>query len=201
MKPSALNKVLLLLTSAVAAYEVVAGFDAFDDLTSFYFTVAFGVLILASLLIIIFGFNVLNHPWVASVSALVPLSFSAGLIKSYLPDIHVLYLAFALAGLLAIALSKRFMADPAASIVVAGVHGVAGIVVVALPVALNFMGRAGSDFLFISLGGLVIGSLGIMLALSGSRLAIFNKELLLSVLPFSLFLTTLSFVMGLSIKL
>ncbi len=201
MKPSAVNRMLLLLTSAVAAYEIVAGFDTFDDLTSFYFTVAFGVLILASLLMIIFGFNVLNHPWVAAVSALVPLSFSAGLIKTYLPALHIYYLAFALAGLLAIALSKRFLADPAASTVVAGVHGVAGIVVVALPLALNLMGKTGSDFLFVSLGGLVIGSLGTMLVLSGSRLAIFDRELLLSVLPFSLFLTTLSFVIGLSIKL
>ena len=201
MKPSALNRMLLMLTSVVAAYEIVAGLNPFDELASFYLTVSFGVVILASLLIFIFGFEVLNHPGVAAVAALIPLSFSAALIRIFLPGLHVFYLIFALAGLSAIGLSKKFLKDPASTAVVAGVHGVAGIVVVILPLVLTFMGKTGSQFLFVSLGGLIIGSLGTMLVLSGSWFTMFNRRLLLSVLPFSLFLTTLSFVIGLSIKL
>ena len=51
---SALDRVLLLVTGLLAAYQIVVGIDHLDTLPIVAYTVAFGVLLVAGLLLIIF---------------------------------------------------------------------------------------------------------------------------------------------------
>jgi len=62
-KISVLDRILLLITGLLAAYQIVA-MDGITGLAGWAYTIAFGVLLVAGLLIIIMGFEVLDSPWV-----------------------------------------------------------------------------------------------------------------------------------------
>lgn len=67
MKISILDRVLLLLTGLLAAYQVAVGVEGFNTLSIVAFTIGFGVLLVAGLLLIILGFGVLDSPLVVGV--------------------------------------------------------------------------------------------------------------------------------------
>ena len=56
-KVSALDRIFLILTALLAAYQVVIGIDGLGTLAVASYSIAFGVLLLACLLFIIFGFE------------------------------------------------------------------------------------------------------------------------------------------------
>jgi len=104
-KISVLDRILLLLTGLLAAYQIVA-MDGITGLAGWAYTIAFGVLLVAGLLIIIMGFEVLDSPWVVIVSTIIPLSLSLGLVAEYLPDLTTPYLIFVIAGFLAVVATR-----------------------------------------------------------------------------------------------
>ena len=57
---SLLDRVLLLLTGLLAAYQLAFGLGGLDTLPVIAYTIAFGVLLIAGLLLIILGFGVLD---------------------------------------------------------------------------------------------------------------------------------------------
>ncbi len=62
MKVTPLDRILLLITCLLAAYQVVVGINGLENVPIIAYTIAFGVLLVAGLLIIILGFEVLNSP-------------------------------------------------------------------------------------------------------------------------------------------
>jgi len=60
MKMTILDRILLLLTGLLAAYQIVIGIDKLSTLPIIAYTIAFGVLLVAGLLLIILGFEVLD---------------------------------------------------------------------------------------------------------------------------------------------
>lgn len=62
-KMSMLSRILLLCTFVRAANQVAVGITIFDELFIAFYTVAF-VLLVACLLITIFGFETLENPWI-----------------------------------------------------------------------------------------------------------------------------------------
>ena len=73
-----LDRVFLLATGLLAAYQVAVGIDGLSTIPIIAYTIAFGVLLIASLLLLILGFEVLESPVVAIVSTIIPLSISLG---------------------------------------------------------------------------------------------------------------------------
>ena len=141
MKMSPLDRVLLLLTGLLAAYQVAVGIDGFAALPIIAYTIAFGVLLVAGLLLIILGFEVLDAPVVVIVSTIIPLALSLGLVWQHLPDFRVPYLVFVLLGFLAVVLTRAIpIRSKLPTLVLALVHGVAGLVIFLLPVVLAFQG-------------------------------------------------------------
>ena len=67
MKISILDRILLLLTGLLAAYQVAIGIEGLSALPTIAYTIAFGVLLVAGLLLIILGFEVLESPVVVIV--------------------------------------------------------------------------------------------------------------------------------------
>ncbi len=55
MKISSLNRILLLATGLLAAYQVVIGIDGLGAIPVLAYTIAFGVLLVSGLLMIILG--------------------------------------------------------------------------------------------------------------------------------------------------
>ena len=64
------------------------------------YTIAFGVLLVASLMILILGFEGLDNPAMVIVSTVIPLSLSLGLVWEHLAAFRTAYLVFVIVGFL-----------------------------------------------------------------------------------------------------
>lgn len=136
--------VAALATGLLAAYQIVYGVEGAEPLAMWAYTIAFGVLLLAGLLLIILGFEALASPVVVIAATAIPLSLSLGLVWEYLPAWRTPYLAFAVAGFGAVALSRLAIQGKRAALVLAVVHGVAGLLIFGLPLLLALGGVTGA---------------------------------------------------------
>lgn len=197
MKMSPLDRMLLLMTGLLAAYQVAVGINDFATLPILAYTITFGVLLIAGLLLIILGFEGLDEPIVVVVSTLIPLSLSLGLVWQHLPTLGSPYLAFALIGLLAITLTRTIpMPDKVSMIVLAIVHGVAGLTIFLLPIWLALQGVMGAAYSLVGAGGALIGIGGLLLSFLKAGKPILPREAILKILPGLLLLMTGCFVAG-----
>ncbi len=197
MKISPLNRILLLSTCLLAAYQVVAGINGLENIPTIAYTIAFGVLLVASLLLIILGYSVLDSPVVVVVSTIIPLSLSLGLVWEHVSAFRYLYMGFTIMGLLAIAFTRSFsMPGRLRTYVLAVVHGVAGLVVFLLPSILAGQGSAKPWFGFVGFGGAMIGLAGLLLYFLKTGRPIVSRDIILRILPGIFLLMTLAFVAG-----
>jgi hypothetical protein len=197
VKINSLDRILLLITGLLAAYQVAIGIDGHDPVPTIAYTIAFGVLLIAGLLIIILGFAVLDSPVVVIVSTLIPLSLSLGLVWEYLTAWRNQYLWFAIAGFVFV-LASRLLPIPGKTpvIVLMLVHGVAGMIVFLLPSIIAAQGHVRPGFALVGLGGALIGLGGLLLSFLKTGRPILTRQLILRILPALLLLTTLAFVLG-----
>jgi len=196
MKMSPFARVLLLLTGILAAYQVTAGIDGFGVVPIAAYTIAFGVLLVAGLLLIIWGFEVLDSPIVVIVSTIIPLSLATGLVWQY-ASFGTLYLVFAIVGFLAVTLTRlRPAPGKIPTIVLAIVHGIAGMTIFLLPIILSVQGKTQPLFSLVGVGGALIGIGGLALSFLKAGKPILSKELIFKILPVILFLMTVCFVVG-----
>lgn len=191
------DRILLLLTGFLAAYQIVVGIDHMDTVAIIAYTIAFGVLLVAGLLLIILGYEILESPIVVVVAALIPLSLSAGLVWQYLPGWRTSYLVAAGFGLLGIILTRSLPVHPRFSVLVlALVHGFAGVLITFLPPILVLSQTAPPGFALVGLGGALIGIGGLLLAFLKMGKPVLSKVSILKVLPLLLLLMTTAFVGG-----
>jgi hypothetical protein len=196
MKMTPLDRILLLLTGILAAYQVAVGIDDFDTLPIIAYTIGFGVLLVAGLLIFILGFILLDSPIVVIVATVIPLSLSLGLVWQH-ASFRTSYLVFAIIGFLAIVVTRVFPAPgKLPTIVLAVIHGIAGMMIFLLPIILSMQGRTPPLFLLVGVGGALIGIGGLALFFLKAGKPILPKEAILKILPGLLFLMTLCFVLG-----
>jgi len=197
MKMTALDRVLLLITGLLAAYQIVVGIDQLSTAPIIAYTIAFGVLLVAGLLLIILGFDVLDSPVVVIVSTIIPLALSLGLVWEHLASFRTLYLIFTIVGFLAVALTRTIpMKNKLPTITIAVVHGIAGMTIFLLPIVLAFQGVMNSAFALVGIGGALIGIGGLLLSFLKAGKPILSKDVILKVLPGLLLLMTVCFVAG-----
>ena len=197
MKMTGLDRILLLLTGLLAAYQVAVGIDGLSTLPIIAYTIAFGVLLIAGLLLIILGFDVLDSPIVVIVSTIIPLSLSLGLIWQHLAAYRIVYLAFAILGFLAILITRSFsMPGKVPTIVLAIVHGIAGLTIFLLPIFLALQAAVRPAFSLVGIGGALIGLGGLALSFLKAGKPILPRETILKILPGLLLLMTAAFVAG-----
>jgi len=199
-KISVLDRILLLATGLLAAYQVAAGMDGMEPLTIWFYTVSFGTLLVAGLLLIILGFEGLEKQAVVIVSTLIPLSLSLGLVSEHLVRYTIPYLIFCGVGFIAIAITRFSVTGKIATIVLAVVHGIAGLIIFLLPIFLSIQGAMPAGFALVGLGGAVIGLGGLLLAFLKAGKPILSQKTILTLLPGLLFLMTAAFVSGLSFR-
>lgn len=197
MRMSVLDRVLLLLTCLLAAYQIVVGIDGMAELPIIAYTIAFGVLLVAVLLLIILGFDVLDSPVVIIVSTIIPLCLATGLVWQYAPSIRVAYLLFAILGFAAVMITRSIsIKNKLPVITLAVVHGIAGMTIFLLPIIASVQGMTGSLFALVGVGGALIGLGGLLLAFLKTGRPILPREAILKLLPGLLFAMTLCFVIG-----
>jgi hypothetical protein len=199
MKMSILDRVLLLITGLLAAWQIAVGIDHLSTLPIIAYTIGFGVLLVAGLLLIILGFDALDSPIVVIVSTVIPLSLSLGLVWEHFPAARILYLVFVLLGFLAVVITRSVPINNRFPVLLlALVHGIAGMTIFLLPIFLAFSGRAAPGFALVGLGGALIGLGGLLLSFLKTGKPIFSRNTILKILPGLLLLTTAAFVVGFS---
>lgn len=197
MKLSILNRVLLLATSLLAAWHIAVGITPQGTLPMVAYTIGFGVLLVAGLLLIILGYEALDSPIVVVISTIIPLSLALGLVWEHLPAWRIPYAIFVLIGFFSILITRSLpVKGKAAVIVLAAVHGVAGLTIFLLPIYLATSGTAAGGFALVGVGGALIGVGGLLLSFLKAGKPILPRKTILLVLPGLLFLMTLAFVLG-----
>lgn len=181
----------------MAGYQIISGMDNYSNLTTTLYTISFGLLLLASLLLLLMGFEIMDNDYVAVISAIIPITLSLGLVNDKLE--HATLYAILIGVGFAIAVILRFFSSgKIASLSIGVVHFLSGSVIFFLPIVLFLTQKAEIQILMISLGGLLIGSGGMLLGFLKAGKPALEKEKVLSLFPIILFLTTTAFVIGLA---
>jgi len=197
MRMTIFDRLLLLITGLLAAFQIAVGIDGLATLPIIAYTIAFGILLVAGLLLIILGFDVLDSPIVVIVSTGIPLSLSLGLIWEHIAIYRTLYLAFVIFGFLAILTTRLLpLRNKVPVLVLAVVHGIAGLTIFLLPILFSITGQARPGFSLVGVGGALIGVGGLLLALLKAGKPLLSRETILKVLPGLLLLMTAAFVAG-----
>jgi hypothetical protein len=194
MKP--LDRILLLVTALLASYQVVLGIDGLNHMAIACYTIAFGVIVIASLLMIILGLDVLDSPMVVIASSLIPLSLALGLAAQFLHDVLIPYGIFIVIGFIAIVFTRYIGSQKLAVMVLAIVHGVAGLTIFFLPIILVFQKELPPGFALVGIGAMLIGLTGLLLSFLNAGKPLLSGQKILSIFPSLLLLTTAAFVAG-----
>ena len=201
MKLSGRDRILLLGTILLAAYQVAVGIDGLSTLPIIAYTIAFGVLLVAGLLLFILGLDVLDSPIVVIVSTIIPLSLSLGLVWEYLASYRTPYLLFSIVGFAAIIGTRSFPIPGKLPVfVLAIVHGAAGVVIFLLPIIFAITGLATPGFALVGLGGALIGLGGLLLSFLKTGKPILSKETILKIFPALLLVMTAAYVAGFALR-
>jgi hypothetical protein len=197
MKLSPLNRILLFATVFLAAYQIAIGIDQMDSVSIIAYTIAFGVLLVAGLLLVILGMEVLEAPTVVIVSTIIPLALSLGLIWQHLQAFRVAYLVFVILSFAAVVATRAIsMQNKLPVIAIAITHGVAGMIIFLLPCITAIQGAMKPLFSLVGVGGALIGVGGLLLSFLKTGHPILSKETILKILPGLLLLMTAFFVAG-----
>jgi len=197
MKLTSLDRVLLLITTILASYQVAVGIDGFSTLPIIAYTIAFGVLLVAGLLLFILGFDVLDSPIVVIISTIIPLSLATGLVWQHAASFRTTYLVFAIFGFLAIVITRSIpMPGKLPTILLAIIHGIAGMTIFLLPIILSIQTQTQPLFSLVGIGGALIGIGGLLLSFLKTGRPILSRETILRAFPGLLLLTTICFVAG-----
>lgn len=195
-KMTILGRVLLLVTGILAGYQVAVGIEGLDGYVILFYTIGFGVLLIASILLIILGLEALESPLVVVVAAFIPLGISLGLVWQFFPEFKIAYLVFAVLGIFAIMITRYRMPGRPATIVLAFVHGIAGLLIFSLPFLLSIQERVGTGFMLVGLGGALFGIGGLAFSFLRAGKPLLSSGTFFKLLPTLLMLVTLSFVIG-----
>ncbi len=196
-----LDRILLLLTGLAALYALARFYQAYNKSprTAYLaYMLSFLVLLVAGVLLIFLGYGLLGSPWVVIVTTLIPLGLATGLVYDLKPEWGKGYLAYAVVGFLAIAAVYLGGMQSLAKVVMPLVHGIAGLTIVLLPLWAVSQGTAPAGFVWVSVGGVLIGLGGIALAFlkAGKQFLFFSQQVVVTILAPLLLLMTLAYTWG-----
>ncbi|KPL82359.1 hypothetical protein SE15_09260 [Thermanaerothrix daxensis] len=191
----------LALTALLSAWQIAAGHPGSTPFATWAYTLGFGILLVASVWLILMGREVLNSVVGVWFAALIPLSLSLGLVNEYAPTFTSAYLGFILIGWVGIAITRFMRAHPTLRVgAVAFVHGVAGLVIVGLPLLAFALYQIRPFILGMSLGGAIIGISGMILLWQRMGRSASKWDKWMERLPWSLLFSTLCLVIGLNLR-
>lgn len=198
MKLSILDRILFLLTGAMSGYVIAFGVEGFELPVLISFTIAFGILLIAGLLIIIIGYEILEQQIIVILTTLVPLGLAVGLILDKEPHWGELALTLALLGLFGIVITRLWKPDSRiGTIFLAVTHSGAGLTIFGLPIVIVAQNQAEPAFALISVGGALIGLGGLALMFIKMNKPILSAELVMKLFPWILTAMMFFFAWGL----
>ncbi len=206
------DQIVLLLTGLIAIYMIWFFIGKQKDKSTaaplnLYAIVSFAVLLVAGLLLIFLGWEILGllgqgsqkSLFVAVVAGLIPFSLATGLVSKFYPDYEKPYMWLMILGVVLIAVTKYMGLVTLGKIVYPLFHATAGLTIFFIPILAVKAGKAKSSFINVTIGGTLIGLGGIALGFLtvGKQLLFFSGEFVLMILAPLLFFTALFFALGL----
>lgn len=195
------DRIFLLATGLVAIYMLYR-FASYYRKTGakdvIYSMISFAVLLVAGLLLIIFTYTALESPYVIIVSVLIPAGLATSLVAKLYPKYATAFLIFAVVGLLGIAITRFTGPENLATVVLIIVHTISGLTIFFLPIIAITQDRAAPGFIFVTVGGALIGLGGIALAFlkTGRQLLFLDADFVFTILAPLLLLMSLAFTWG-----
>jgi hypothetical protein len=195
------DRIVLLATGLVAIYLLWRFYTHYQEkksLAVLFYMVSFGVLLVAGLLLIAFTYDALSNPLVVLVSYLIPAGLSLGLLTQFYRRYGMPYLIVVIIGLVLIGVTRMFELEDLGRIVLPIFHTVAGLIILFLPIVTYREGKAPTGFLWVSVGGALIGLGGIALAFlkAGNQFLFFTEEVVFTILAPLLLMMALAFAWG-----
>ncbi len=197
-----LDRLFLLATGLVAIYLIYRFYSRYRMKKGSYdifYMISFAVLLVAGLLLIGFTYDALGSPFVVIVAVLIPVGLALGLIAEFYPKYEKGYLVFGVLGLLLVAVTRLTgLGANLATISLIIVHSIAGLTILIVPILAARNGRAPKGFVFVTIGGVLIGLGGMALAFlkTGGQLLFFSADFVFTILAPLLFLMSLAFALG-----
>ena len=194
------DQAILLLTGLTAAYLIWRLWERYSKekgLHDVYYAMAMAVLFVSGVLLIFGGWGLLASPLILTVATLIPLGLSLGLMNQFMPEYKKAYSWFALVGFLAVAVTS-ISGMALKSIAVPVFHGVAGVIIVGIPLKRCIKDSAPKGFGLIGIGGILISLGGMALAFlkAGKQLLFFSEAVVMLILAPLLLLMALAFTWG-----
>ena len=194
------DQAILLLTGLTAVYLIWRFWERYSKekgLHDVYYAMAMLVLFIAGVLLIFGGWGLLASPYMLTVATLIPLGLSMGLMNQFMPEYKKAYSWFALVGFLSVAVTS-ISGMALKSVAVPVFHGVAGLIVVGLPMKRCLKDNAPKGFGLVGIGGFLISLGGMALAFlnAGKQLLFFSGEVVMAILAPLLLLMALAFTWG-----
>ena len=201
------DRIILLITGLTALYLIWRFYGRYSQkkgLYDLYYIPGFAVLFVSGVLLIFLGYEILGlgssalSPYILPIASLIPLCISIGIIEQYYTAFKKPYKWVALIGFLAIAITSIAGMAAMKKIAVPLFHTIAGLVIFLGPILATTNGKAPKGFIWVGIGGMLIGIGGIALAFitTGSQLLFFSTEVVLAILAPLHFLMTLAFAWG-----
>ncbi len=202
MEITIIDRIVLLLTGALAFYLMYIFYTAYKARKkqvnyTLWYIASFGVLLVAGLLMIFFGFTALASPLIKIVATIIPFGIALGLIKEFYPKYYPYYLGLLILGFFLIVLVNMDVFQSRAVYPV--FHTIAGLTIVLVPFMVVQSKITEVRFIWVGIGGALIGIGGLALAsLSFGQplLGIFTEEVVFTILTPILLLMSMSFAYG-----
>ena len=194
-----IDRIFLLGTGLIAIYLMNLFLKEYLETKkqwNLYYLISFTVLTVSGLLLIGFGYGILQSPLVVIVAALIPVALSMGLVDEYLKKYTKIYSAFAIVGFIILSFTRIIELQSLSKIALIIVHSVAGLTIFVLPLLLIKYNKVSKEFAFISVGGALIGVGGMSLAFLKAGKPILSAEIIFAILAPLLFLMCASFSIG-----
>ncbi len=202
METTILDQIILLLTGLTAVYLIYRFIEAIKLSTDkpkyfYHYIVSMAVLFVSGVLVILFDFAVLARPEIKIVATLIPFALATGLMCQFYQKYAKYYVIFMLLGFILIALMNYGIIDT--KIIYPIFHSIAGLTIFFIPIIAVNNKTADKGFLWVTVGGALIGIGGIALAFLGAGkplLGIFTAEVVFTILTPILLLMVLSYTLG-----
>jgi len=202
METTLLDQVILLITGLTAVYLIYRFIQAIKGTTGrtkyfYHYIVSFAVLFVSGVLIILFDFAVLARPEIKIVATLIPFTIASGLMCQFYEKYAKVYVLFLVLGFILIILQNYGVIDT--KLIYPIFHSLAGLTIFLIPILAVKDKVAEKGFVWVTVGGTIIGIGGMALAFLGAGkplLGIFTAEVVFTILAPILLLMTLAYTWG-----
>jgi len=202
METTILDQIILLLTGLTAVYLIyrfIQANKASTETTKYYYhyIVSMAVLFVSGVLVILFDFTILARPEIKIVATLIPFALASGLMCQFHQKYAKFYVIFLMIGFILIILMNYGMIHT--KIIYPIFHSIAGLTIFFIPIIAVNNKTAPKGFLWVTLGGALIGIGGMALAFLGAGkplLGIFTADVVFTILSPILLLMVLAYTYG-----